>query len=425
MGGLRGLPAAPGWCSLAPVAGMPPPANGSAALPFSWLTSGRHAAVRLQLALVALLITLLNLGYWWQRAILEFARQEQLGSVINLWDGAEWYAWLAAAPIGLALVRRFRLSEGHPVRGAIGLVGGGLGLCVIIGHLLYGLRLLPNLWRPDAADLPVSWPTYLHTQLGLLPINLVTFGGLLAVSFAVDYYFKYRLRVDESRALELHAARLESDLAQAQLLALRGQLQPHFLFNAFNAIATLVRRQQNQAAVEAITRLSALLRLAMETTAVPEVTLERELDFATHYLGVERVRFGDKLRVDLAVAPETLPALVPNLVLQPLVGNAVKHAIARRTTAGTVRIAAERREGRLVLEVIDDGPGEAPVREPVVRTGVGLANTRSRLETTYHGDFRLELLPRPEGGMRVRLDLPWRTAPAATAAPAKTSPTPA
>ncbi len=400
---------------------MPTPANGFASFLFSWLSSGKHAAVKMQLAAVALLITLLNLGYFWQRELLEIARRQNLSSVISLWDGFEWYAWLAAAPIGLALVRRFRLSEGHPARGAAGLVAGGLGLCVVIGNLLYGLRLLPNIWRPDAADLPLNWPTYVHTQVALLPINFVTFSGLLAVSFAVDYFFKYRQRVSESAGLELRTARLESELAQAQLLALRGQLQPHFLFNAFNAIATLVRRHQDEAAVEAISRLSALLRMAMETTGLQDVTLERELDFAAHYLGIEQVRFGDKLRVEVAVPPDTLPALVPNLVLQPLVGNAVKHAIARRTTAGIVRIAAERRDGRLVLEVIDDGPGDAPIRDPVVRTGVGLANTRARLETTYRGDFHLDLLPRPEGGMRVRLDLPWRTA----ATPAQISPTPA
>ncbi len=372
--------------------------------------------MKLQLAAVGLLITLLILGYYWQRALLEVALRQHLGSVINLWDGVEWYAWLAAAPVGLALVRRFRLSEGRPARNATGLAAAGLVICVVIGNLLYGLRLLPNLWRPDAADLPVTWPTYLHTQLGLLPINFATFCGLLVVSFAVDYFVQYRRRVVENHRLELRTARLESDLAQAQLLALRGQLQPHFLFNAFNAIATLVRRQQNEAAVEAIARLSALLRMAMEATGLPEVTLERELDFAIHYLDVERLRFGDKLRVEVAVPAGTLPALVPNLVLQPLVGNAVKHAIARRTTAGTVRITAERRDGRLRLEVIDDGPGEGPVQEPVIRTGVGLANTRARLETTYRGDFRLELLPRPEGGMRVQLEVPWRVAPAATAA---------
>jgi len=400
---------------------MPSPVHRFTSRLFSWLWSGKHAAVKVQLIVVGLLITLLNLGYYWQQELLEIVARQRLGSVIGVWDGFEWYAWVAAAPVGLALVRRFPLFEERPARNLAGLLGGGLGLCLVVGNLLYGLRLLPNLWRPDRADLPFDWPTYAHTQLALLPINLVTFSGLIAVSFAVDYYFKYRQRVGESLQLELRTARLQSELATAQLVALRGQLQPHFLFNAFNAIATLVRRGQNELAVETIAQLSALLRIAMENSGLQEVSLERELDFAIHYLGVERVRFGDKLRVELAVPSETLPALVPNLVLQPLVGNAVKHAIAHRTTAGTVRIAAARRDGRLVLEVIDDGPGDAPVRDAVIRTGVGLANTRARLETTYHGDFHLELLPRAEGGMRVRLDLPWRTA----SAPADLSPIPA
>jgi two-component system, LytTR family, sensor kinase len=377
------------------------------------LWSGRHAAVKVQLTVVGLLITLLNLGYYWQRELLDIALQQHLGSLIDLWDGVEWYAWVAVAPVGLALIRRFPLIEERPGRNLAGLVVGGLGLCVIVGNLLYGLRLLPNVWRPDSADLPFNWPTYLHTQSVLLPVNFVTFSGLIAVSFAVDYYFKYRQRAAESQQLELRTARLESELAKAQLVALRGQLQPHFLFNAFNAIATLVRSNQNPAAVETIAQLSALLRIAMESSGSPEVTLEQELDFATRYLEVERVRFGDKLRVSVSVPPEALPALVPSLVLQPLVGNAVKHAVARRATPGTVGISARRRESRLVLEVVDDGPGDAPIRDPVIRTGIGLANTRARLETSYRGDFRLEILPRAEGGTLVRLDLPWHTVAAA------------
>ena len=404
---------------------MPTAGRPSTPTPFLWLWSEPRAAFKVQMAVVFLLITLLNAGYYWQRELLAIANRQHLQNVVALWDGIEWYAWLLIAPVALVLARRFRLSEGRLLRNAAGLVAGGLALSLLAGNLVYGLRLLPNLWRPDEADLPLSWPTYIHTQLVLLPIDFATFGGLIAVSAAVDYFFKYRERLGESLRLQLRAAQLQSELATAQLAALRGQLQPHFLFNAFNAIATLVRRQENAVAVETIAQLGALLRMAMETNRLQEVTLEQELDFATHYLRVERVRFGDKLRVEVTVPPETLPALVPNLVLQPLIGNAVKHAIARRTTAGTVRIAAAHHDKRLVLEVIDDGPGDGAAREPVVRTGVGLANTRARLETTYRGDFRLEMLPRPEGGMRVRLDLPWRTTAAAATARPETSPTPA
>ncbi len=404
---------------------MPPAARPSTTAPYPWLWTGPRAAFKVQMAIVFLLITLLNAGYYWQRELLAIADREHLQNVVDIWDGIEWYAWLLIAPVGLVLARRFRLSEGRPLRNAAGLAAGGLALAFLIGNLVYGLRLLPNLWRPDEADLPLSWPTYVHTQLVLLPIDFVTFGVLIAVSAAVDYFFKYRERSGESLRLQLRAAQLQSELATAQLAALRGQLQPHFLFNAFNAIATLVRRQENAVAVETIAQLSELLRIAMENTRDPEISLERELEFTNHYLGVERVRFGEKLRVEIAVAPEARSALVPNLVLQPLVGNAIKHAIARRTIPGTVRVTAGRHGNRLVLEVVDDGPDGSPTAEPLVRTGVGLANTRARLETAYRGDFHLELLPRPEGGMRVRLELPWRTAAAATTAPSEASSTPA
>ena len=372
--------------------------------------------MNVQLAAVFLLITFLNLGYYWQRELLEIAIRQNLGSASRVWDAFEWYAWLAAAPIGLLLTRWFPAVRERRLRNVAGLVAGGIVLCLVIGNLLYLIRIAPNLWEPDARDLRLDLASYAHSQLALLPVNLVTFTGLIMVSFAVDYYFKYRLRVSANHRFELRMARLRSDLAGAQLAALRGQLQPHFLFNAFNAIATLVRQKRNETAIETITELSALLRLAMETTAQAEVPLERELEFIARYLAVERIRFGDKLRIDVSAPPDTLAALVPNLVLQPLVGNAIKHAISMRTTPGTVTVAARRRGDRLEVEVSDDGPGGDQVDDTIVSTGVGLVNTRARLDATYGRDYSLELTPRHGGGMRVRLDIPWRESGASVAA---------
>jgi two-component system, LytTR family, sensor kinase len=399
-------------------ADMPFSANSTVSRYASWLWTGRHAAVKIQAAAAFLFITLLNTGYYWQRELRDLAAREHLQNVVNLWDGFEWYTWLVAAPATLWLVHRYPLVRGRMGRSINRLALGLVIIYLTVTNARYLLRMVPNIWLPDARDLPWGWLTYLHTQLTLAPIDLLTIGGIFASSFAIDYYIQYRQRTNEAHEFELRATQLQSELAQAQLSALRGQLQPHFLFNAFNAIATLVRQQKNEVAVEMIAQLSALLRLTMEDTDLLEVTLERELDFAMHYLAVERIRFGDKLNVEVQVSPDALPVTVPRLLLQPLAGNAVKHAISRRTTAGTVRLCARRQGNRLALEIADDGPGESPGPPPAVRTGVGLANTRARLEAVYRDDFQMELLPQPGGGMLVRLDLPWRVAPAPAATPA-------
>ena len=387
----------------------------------AWLWTGRNGAVKFQLAAAFLLITLLNAGYYWQDELRVLAAQQHLRNVVNLWDGFEWYTWLIAAPATLWLVRRFPVVRGQAIRNVTRLALGGMIIYLTVANARYLLRMLPNVWLPDAQDLPWGWFTYAHTQLTLAPIDFLTICGTFASSFAINYYAEYRQRADEAHQLELRASQLQSELAQAQLSAVRGQLQPHFLFNAFNAIATLVRQQKNGIAVEMIAQLGALLRLTMEDTALTEVTLEWELDFVMHYFAVERIRFGDKLNVEIKVAPDALPVLLPRFLLQPLAGNAVKHAISRRTTAGTVRLSAQRQGNRLALEIADDGPGESPGPPPAVRTGVGLANTRARLEAAYQQDFHMDLIPRPEGGMLVHLDLPWRVAPA----PAETPATPA
>ena len=387
----------------------------------TWLVREPHAALKIQVTVTFVIITLLNAGYYWQRELRLLAIREHVQNVITLWDGFEWYTWIIAVPAALLLIRRFPLARSRLGRSLPGLLLGSFGIYLVVANARYLLRMVPNIWLPDPLDLPWDWTVYLRTQLTLAPIDFLTYGVIFASSFAVDYYVRYRQRTREAHLLELRATQLQSELAKAQLSFLRGQLQPHFLFNAFNAIATLVRQRRNEVAVEMIAQLSALLRLTMEDTSLAEVPLERELEFVLHYLAVERIRFGDKLVVVVEAPPEVQAALVPKLLLQPLAGNAVKHAISRRTTPGTVRISARRRDGRLLIEVADDGPGAAPGPPPAIRTGVGLANTRARLAAAYRDDFRMELRPRPEGGMLAHLDLPWRVAPAA----AEPSPPPA
>ena len=386
---------------------------------FSWLGFGRltpdeRIILRTQLLLLFVISTLLYIGFPGAREWRRMAEGTKVQTIIQGWDGLAWYVWLAAAPVMLALIRRYPLSHGRFDRNLGKILLGSLALYLVVAHLRYLLRILPNVWLPDESDLPTDWRNYLYNTFRVWPIDFLTYCGFFAVSFSIDYYFQNRQRTKEALQFQLRTVQLESDLARAELAALRGQLHPHFLFNSFNAVATLVRQQKNDAAVEIIAQLSALLRLAIERTGLQEIALEEEMDFIRRYLAIEHVRFGEKLRIDIQVEPSALGTLVPNIVLQPLVENAIKHGISRRTRPGTVRLAVKRAEGRLQLEIVDDGPDGSPVERDVGGTrqgGIGLTNTRARLEKIYGSDYRLDLTPRPEGGMRVSLDLPWRLMP--------------
>ncbi len=179
-----------------------------------------------------------------------------------------------------------------------------------------------------------------------------------------------------------------------------------------------MRQGRNEQADETIVQLSELLRFVMVNIDLQELPFEQELAFVRCYLEVERVRFGDRLTVALDVSPEALGCVVPNLLLQPLVENAIKHGVAKRTGPGRVALTAARVGDRLRVEVVNDGPEPVPGALangwPVKSTGIGLRNTRSRLDHVYAGDYRFEIAARVEGGAMVRLDLPWRDSAPAT-----------
>ncbi len=381
---------------------------------FPFPTTEERAELRVQIPLFLVACILLSVGYYLQRELRAVVEREHVLVFLRGWDGFAWSAWLLAAPAMLILIRRFPLQRGRVGRSLTGLLLGSGAIYFVVTNLRFLLRILPNLWLPDSADLPVDWQHYGVSILYLMPMDFLTYCGFFAATFAIVYHFKYRQRGEEALQLQLRTAQLESDLARAELTVLRGQLHPHFLFNSFNAVASLVRQRRNESAVEIIAQLSALLRLAIERTGRQELPLDEEIDFIRRYLEIEQVRFGEKLRLDFSLDPAALDAAVPNLVLQPLVENAIKHGISRRTRPGTVRLTAQRVQGRLQLEIVDDGPDGSPVERDAAdsrRGGIGLSNTRARLEKIYGSDFQLAMTPRPEGGMRVSLDLPWRVMP--------------
>ncbi len=253
---------------------------------------------------------------------------------------------------------------------------------------------------------------------GMMPLGMILDSMLTAQLFAYLAILGGALALYYSQASvdrEVRARELETELAEARLLALRSQLKPHFMFNALNSVAMLVRGGRGPEAVDTIARVSELLRDGLNDDDRAEVPLEEEVVLARRYLAVEEVRFADRLdvRVELTDAARAVP--VPRLILQPLVENAVRHGIGARAAAGRIDISARTTEGELIVMVRDDGPGPrltpwpplpAGEGEPHVSNGVGLRNTRERLATTYGDAARITLEHAPGGGAIATLVIP-------------------
>ncbi len=380
---------------------------------FGHLTPDERRVYKVQLMLLFVLSTLLYLGFPGTREWRRVAEENQMQTIIRGWDGLSWYTWLAAAPFMLLLVQRFPLMRGWRAVDLVPLAGGCFAIYLTVTHLRYALRIFADSLGVDFWGKLTDFDTYAYNTFSTLPLDILTFSGFFAVSFAVDAYYKRRNDAQQAMQLQLKAAELQSDLARAELAALRGQLHPHFLFNSFNALATLVRQRKNDAAVEIIAQLSALLRLAIDRSGLHEIALEQEIDFIRRYLDIEQVRFGDKLRVAFVLEPAALGASVANIVLQPLVENAIKHGISLRTTPGMVRVSAARAGDRLQVEIANDGPEDLAGVPPGTarrKPGIGLANIRAQLNNLYGTDYRLEMITQPSGVTIVTLNLPWRQA---------------
>ncbi len=216
-------------------------------------------------------------------------------------------------------------------------------------------------------------------------------------------------REREAFELRVQTSELAKQLATAQLSALKMQLQPHFLFNTLGAIIVLIQQQKTAQAEVMVARLSDLLRLTLEDVEAQEVPLWRELEFLRLYLSIEQVRFEDRLKIHIASAPALSDVLVPHMVLQPIVENAVRHGLGQSEEAVTIEVGASSANGSLALVVSDDGPGLVSPKPG--HSGIGLANTRTRLARLYGDSARLDVEPATARGVRVTITLPIRTAP--------------
>jgi two-component system LytT family sensor kinase len=320
----------------------------------------------------------------------------------------ESYLWAALTPFLFWLTSRFSIERDNRLLRVLLFVGAGVVVAMLVEALLAYLRL--EVFFTVRRRRPVAFsPFFGMTRLFWLD-DLMVYFAVVAAGFARDYFRRYQARREEATRLRAHAAELHAQLAEARLAALRTQLDPHFLFNTLHAISTLVERDP-RGVRRMIARLSELLRTSLDEGNEPEVPLEKELSFLKRYLEIMQIRFQGRLEVDMQPDGAVMDALVPTLILQPLVENAVKHGVSKVGGTGRIEIRAYRdKADRLVLRVRDNGPGLDRADDSPREEGVGLANTRARLEQLYGPDQSLTLRPPPEGvGLVAEVTLPYHT----------------
>jgi two-component system, LytTR family, sensor kinase len=310
---------------------------------------------------------------------------------------ATWLPWALATPWVISLARRYPITRGTNVHAVAVHLGAFLVISAVAEFWSATLQVLFNPWgnrRP-----PTFWDTWSTTLLYQVLIFLIAYALILTITYLVDSREKVARQGTE-------AARLNEELSKAQLAALRGQMEPHFMFNTLNSVAGLVRDQRNDAAVSMIVGLSEFLRRASEDSHRSQVTLAEEVEYLQRYVDIQKVRFGERLRVSVDIPAELLNAQVPNLLLQPLVENSIKHGVAARVAGGNVRVTGAHADGRILLTVYNDGP-KFPV-DWQSRGGVGLANLRTRLQILYGAASELQMRPVGADGVEVVVNLPMK-----------------
>lgn len=328
-----------------------------------------------------------------------------LAQRISLLQFVTWLAWAAFAPGIFWLRRRWPLERGALARSVPVHLAAIALLCAA-----HSVLALPLNWIILQARQPFpeeQWAgLLLYWWIRDLPFCALFYGLILGIGSALEFYRQFRER-------ELRASQLETQLAQAQLQMLKMQLHPHFLFNTLNGITGLVRDNDNAAAVQMLVGLSDLLRQTLDNSGKQEVRLGEELEWLDLYLKLQQMRFSDRLRFSIEAAPQTLDALVPNLITQPLVENAIRHGLASRVAPGSVSLTAQRIGDRLELRVRDDGVGLPENWQIETNQGLGLANTLARLRQLFGTDFKLEIRNREQGGVEALISIPLKTVAAA------------
>jgi two-component sensor histidine kinase len=340
----------------------------------------------------------------WTAAALFFASNFVLQNQISTYPMSIWkavsvqlassYGWFVLMPVILWLANRFPLDRrGSLARNiTVNLIG---CITLVLIHLAWDAFSQPLLnFRNRQFETYFSafafqfYMSFHWSSVIYLQINVIIYG--------IRYYNKFR-------AGELRASKLEARLAQTRLKVLQMQLHPHFLFNTHNAIAELIHKNPD-AAEKMVENLSDLLRMSLNKLNVEEVSFQQELEFLNKYLEIEQTRFHDRLRIVKDIAPDTLDATVPNMILQPLIENAVKHGIAPLIEGGTIEIRSVRENGNLRVHICDDGIGVSGE----ISEGIGISNTRSRLKQLYDDTYEFLIEPNKIKGMSVNLLVPFK-----------------
>jgi two-component system, LytTR family, sensor kinase len=308
------------------------------------------------------------------------------------------YLWALATPLVLWAAARLPIERNNWIRSSLLHVPISIVLSVFLtalGHIAVWLYWSYPAGKPFAFE--YMWRFVVANFSEGIGIYLL----IALTSYALNYYRRYREG-------QLRTLQLEAQLSQAQLQALKMQLHPHFLFNTLHSISALLTRDIDSAR-KMISRLGDFLRLTLENSGSQEVTLQQEMEFLSCYLEIERIRFQNRLVTTMDLGEQTLDAKVPNLILQPIVENAIRHGIAPRSTPGLIEIEAKQHNGTLRIQVRDNGPGlsEHRTSEYLFKKGLGLANTETRLKRLYGAAHHFDLRNNPDGGLIVTLEIPF------------------
>lgn len=368
----------------------PPEAAAPDALHVSWRAAG----------LVWLVPALLS-------AMTSYAFTRITGTPIALWNALVinipiWYFWAFATPVIFWLGRVAGI--GWPVSIRAVLLHIFVSILAALADVVCGMSIAALLGVAPLGDHALQH--YLINSMSWLLTGVLTYWTVLGAGYALAANRNYQRQ-------QLRSSELATQLARAELSALRSQLHPHFLFNTLNTAVSLVRVDRTGTAVSVLTSLSDILRRLLRNAPAQEIPLREELAFLDAYLSIEKVRFPDRLIVDIMAADGVMDAMVPNLLLQPLVENAIRYGIGRRSAAGHIEVFVRRMDDRLMLQVRDDGPGLPNEWLPSMTGGVGLANTQARLQQMYGPSYEFVLGNRAAGGAEVTIVIPYRLATAA------------
>ncbi len=312
---------------------------------------------------------------------------------VQLLETTGWYIWALITPFILKLSSKYPLQRRR-----------------FLKHFTIHFIAFASSWFfATLAMIAVRWAANLgqYGFLEMLPagvarssfsLDIICYSTIVAIESALRYYRRFEKE-------KIRAAKLSTQLGRARLQALKMQLHPHFLFNALNSLSELMQ-EDSAAAQQMIENLDKFLRLTMKSRHVHEIPFEEELEFLKCYLAIEHVRFQNRLNIKMDIEPQILKVPVPNLVLQPIVENAIRHGIAPRKTPGQIEIRAMKNNGMLKVSVKDNGPGLSKSQRKVIPGGLGLSNTRERLTQLYGDGHRFEMINAPEGGLIVTLEIP-------------------